>query len=271
MLGSDLLKDLKADGQTVIALTENEFNITDPVSIESACQPHEEARVLINAAAYTQVDQCESNPDLAMNVNGKGPGYLADWCRRTNTQLIHFSTDYVFDGKGSAPFTEHDAPHPINMYGKSKLAGESAIRAHLKNHVIFRIQWLFGQHGPNFIKTISEIAKAGQPLKVVNDQFGTPTWTKDVSSAVRAILHAPPSFGTYHFRNDGYTSWYDVASHIVSTLQLNTEVTPVDSTAFPRPAERPKNGRLSMDKYLNLALTKPRHWRDAVTSFLKGS
>ncbi len=185
---------------------------------------------VINAAAYTNVDGCEDERELAYNVNGKAPGYVAEACAAINAKLVHYSTDYVFDGS-KKEYVESDTTNPINVYGESKLLGEQNIARAMKDYRIIRTSWLFGRHGKNFVDTMLTLSKQMDRVKVVNDQVGKPTYTVDLAEKTREILELPP--GIYHITNDGVCSWYEFASAIIP----NT--TPCTSEEFPRKAKRP--------------------------------
>jgi dTDP-4-dehydrorhamnose reductase len=210
---------------------------------------------VINAGAYTDVDGCEDKQELAFQVNGHGPGYVAEACNKINATLIHFSTDYVFDGSKNE-YIESDAPGPINVYGHSKLIGEQKIAENLDDYRIIRISWLFGTHGKNFVETMLRLSREMAQVRVVNDQFGKPTYTVDLANKITEIAELDP--GIYHITNDGICSWYEFASAIIN----NT--VPCTSDEFPRKARRPKYSVLVNTK------TKPmRHWKDALKDYLK--
>ncbi len=185
-VGWELQRALGPLGE-VIALGSAEMNLADPQAIR---QTLAEVRpdVIINPAAYTAVDRAETEPDLAMAVNGNAPGILAEEAKRLNAALIHFSTDYVFDGAQTAPYTEEDSPNPQSMYGRSKLAGELAIRASGAKHLILRTSWVYGVHGGNFMKTMLRLGRERDELRVVADQFGAPTWARDLATTTATLL-----------------------------------------------------------------------------------
>ncbi|KKH59367.1 dTDP-4-dehydrorhamnose reductase [Methanosarcina mazei] len=250
MLGSDLCKVFP----DAVKLTHHDLDITDRDQvIESILEIKPD--VVINAAAYTNVDGCEDNKELAFQVNGYGPGYIAEACARAGAKLVHFSTDYVFDGS-KKEYVESDIPDPINVYGDSKLLGEKKIIENMDDYRIVRISWLFGIHGKNFVETMLKLSGEMDTVKVVNDQFGKPTYTMDLASKVKEIIELDP--GIYHITNDGICSWYEFASSIIDN------VIPCTSEEFPRKAKRPKYSVLVNTK------TEPmRHWREALKAYLK--
>ncbi len=250
MLGSDLCKVFP----DAVKLTHHDLDITDREQvIESILKIKPD--VVINAAAYTNVDGCEDNKELAFKVNGYGPGYIAEACAKVGAALVHISTDYVFDGS-KKEYIESDIPNPINVYGDSKLLGEKKIIENINDYRIVRISWLFGIHGKNFVETMLKLSREMDAVKVVNDQFGKPTYTMDLASKIREIIELEP--GIYHITNDGICSWYEFASSIIDN------VVPCTSEEFPRKAKRPKYSILVNTK------TEPmRHWREALKVYLK--
>ena len=267
MLGSDFASVLKTTSHTVYALDSADINITNPQSIQSALKTLS-PEVIINCAAFTKVDACETEREKAYAVNGTGAGYLAAFCREHHTKLVHFSTDYIFDGKKSAPYLETDAPNPINHYGASKLAGELAILETLDTHYIFRIQWLYGHFGPHFIRTMVALSKTRTEFQVVEDQIGSPTWTMEVVKSVISALEADAPYGIYHLANTGYTSWHNLALFVFEQLGIQATVAPQTTDQLSRPAKRPLNSRLNIQKYLDLGLYQPATWQEAASAYL---
>lgn len=210
--------------------------------------------IVINAAAYTDVDGCEDNQEHAFKVNGQAPGQIANACHESGSLLIHYSTDYVFNGE-KEEYSESDAPDPINVYGASKLLGEQLIQENHDNFLIIRTSWLFGPHGRNFVDTMLTLSQQMERVKVVSDQFGKPTYTKDLATATASLLDREP--GIYHVTNDGTCSWYDFARAIIPNA------VPCSSDEFPRKAKRPKYSVLKPTR------TRPlRHWREALADYL---
>jgi dTDP-4-dehydrorhamnose reductase len=250
MLGTDLQKAFPE----AAVLSHREVDITDREQVIRIIKDLRPG-VVINAAAYTNVDGCEDARELAFNVNGKAPGYIAEACAAANAKLVHYSTDYVFDGSKNE-YVETDATKPINVYGESKLQGEQNIVRAMKNYRIIRTSWLFGRHGKNFVDTMLTLSKQMDKVKVVNDQVGKPTYTVDLADKTREIIEMSP--GIYHITNDGVCSWYEFASAIIP----NT--TPCTSKEFPRKAKRPQFSVL-----VNTKTTPMRHWREALADYLK--
>lgn len=212
--------------------------------------------IVINAAAYTAVDKAETERDLAMQINATMPGVIAQWCAQNKATLIHFSTDYVFDGSGEKPWVETDTPNPINWYGQTKLEGEKLIQASGCISYIFRIAWVYCEWGTNFRNTIRRLACERKELKIVNDQWGAPTHAMDVAKHVTELLSAlmvaknTPQPGLYHWRFAPYCTWYDFARKIIQEARNENlpvvveNILPINSEQFPTPARRPKNSRL---------------------------
>jgi dTDP-4-dehydrorhamnose reductase len=211
--------------------------------------------VLINAAAYTDVDGCEDNRDLAFAVNGEGPGYIAAACSEIGAILVHYSTDYIFDGT-KPEYREDDPPNPISIYGDSKVLGEISIKKNMEDFRIIRTSWLFGSHGKNFVDTILSLSRQIPEVRVVNDQIGKPTYTFDLAEATPDIISSKP--GIYHVTNDGQCSWYEFASSFIPNA------IPCSSAEFSRRAQRPAYSVL-----VNTKTSPLRHWREAVEEYIK--
>lgn len=229
---------------------------------------------IINCAAFTNVDGCEEQVDLAMRVNGEGPGLLAELAKELGAVLVHISTDFVFDGRKKSPYIEEDQPQSLSVYGKSKLAGEQQIlQSDLQEYFIIRTSWLYGAGGNNFVETIIRLAKEKPELKVVADQHGTPTWTKDLAQAIFALLRTQ-EYGIYHYSNEGECSWFEFASEIVALARTNLNVKvdrllPIPSESYPLPAERPKYSVMSKDKIKQVTgLTIP-VWQKSLKTYLR--
>ena len=214
-------------------------------------------QLIINCAAYTAVDQAESEPELAHRINGVAPGVIAEEAKSLNAAIVHFSTDYVFDGRKAGLYCESDIPNPINVYGASKLAGERAIAATGVNHLILRCSWVYGMHGNNFLRTILRLANTQPALRVVADQCGAPTWSGDVAAAAAALIAQAAAGdacwwsqygGIYHVCSRGRTSWHAFAQAILRHAGLPTPVLAISSADYVAAAQRPANSGMSIDK-----------------------
>jgi len=238
MLGTDAVALLGRRGHDVVAVGHADLELTDGDAVKAALG---EVDVVLNCAAWTAVDDAETQEDAALLVNGTIPGVLAGAAAATGTRLVHISTDYVFAGDASSPYDEDAPVAPRSAYGRTKAAGEAAVRAALPDaHLVVRTAWLYGAHGGCFPKTIARVAAERGGLAVVDDQVGQPTWTRDVADLVLRLVDADAPAGTYHATSSGQTSWYGFAQRVVAAAGLDPAiVTPTDSEAFPRPAPRP--------------------------------
>jgi len=277
-LGRDVALAARAAGRAVMCYGREDLDITDKGAVFSVMEK-EAPGIIINAAAYTKVDLAEKERERAFQVNCEGARNLALASSATGAALIHISTDFVFDGRGTSPYKEEDETAPIGVYGQSKLAGEEAIRAACERHIIIRTSWLYGVHGANFVKTILRLAGERDILKVVNDQRGSPTWTMDIAGAIMKITEAlkkgaPPLFGLYHYSDDGAVSWFDFALAIVEEarelgMELKCrELEPIPTSAYPTPTARPAYsvlGTTKIKKTFNLSIPL---WRDSLKAML---
>jgi dTDP-4-dehydrorhamnose reductase len=269
MLGSDIVSVLSGLGHDVKSLGSQEIDISTPFSVESVLSPYSKADLVINCAAYTKVDLAESEFDKAMAVNGYGVGHLSRFCKSHHLPLIHFSTDYVFDGTKPVPYSEKDNTNPINKYGESKFKGEFEFLDSGVKGYIFRIEWLYGLKGNHFIKTITRLAKSNPSLSIVSDQWGSPTWTYDVAEMIACVIQNKPPKGIYHFSSQGYTNWADFARTFLSISGIECDIIDIPSTKYLTPAKRPMQSRLDISKFLSLGIYTPRPWQDSVSQFLK--
>jgi len=262
MLGRDLSALLGARARGVDL---NEMDITsleDTERVVTALRPS----VVVNCAAYTDVDGCESNRDLAMNVNGEAVGHLALVTRGIGAKLVQVSTDYVFDGSKGAPYLETDPVHPLSVYGESKLLGERNAVANPDN-LIVRTQWLYGLHGKNFVETMLRLAGEKDQLRVVDDQIGSPTWTVDLAGAIAALIEKECR-GVYHAANAEFCSWNGFARAIFEESGLAVNVTGMTTTELNRPAQRPLYSTLDCTKLTQDTGFRPQPWRTALRSYL---
>jgi len=261
-VGFELVRALAPLGE-VVAVGRSDCDLANPDSLRD-CFRSVGPDVVVNPAAYTAVDRAESEPEHARTVNAQAPGILADECARSGALLVHYSTDYVFDGTADAPYTESSPTHPPGVYGRTKLEGEQAIAASGCRHLIFRTSWVFGAHGANFLKTILRLAAERDSLKIVSDQIGAPTSASLLADATAQILgrltHSPSAdlpLGLYHLAAAGHTSWFDYARLVVESarkagrpIKLAPDaLLPIPSSEYPTPAARPKNSRLDTTKF----------------------
>ncbi len=267
MLGRDLAASAP-DGVELVAASRADLDISDTGAVARRLDEMR-PRWVVNAAAYTQVDRAESEPELAMRTNGTAVGDLADACARRGVALAHYSTDYVFAGDAARPYIEDDATSPLGAYGRSKLRGEEGIRASGVEHLLLRTQWLFGEHGRSFPRTMWERATRGQATRVVNDQWGRPTYTPDLAEATWRLLSGPAR-GTLHVTNGGGpATWYDVARAVFEAAGAEKLLSPCSTAEYPTPARRPAYGVLDTSRVEMVAGVTMRVWRDALLAFLE--
>lgn len=268
MLGHDLRRVFKEDKNYKIHLFD--VDTLDITKLRESEKTLKDAgvEVIINAAAYTAVDNCEdkAHKKACFAVNAKGPENLAKIAAKIDAILVQVSTDYVFKGNKKEGYTERSRINPINQYGASKADGEKAIKEHMKKFFIVRTSWLFGKNGDNFVKTMIKLSKKFPELTVVNDQKGKPTWTMDLARHVKFLIESSKPFGVYHFANEGETTWYKFTREIMKQIKSDTPVKPCTSDEFPRPAPRPANSVL-----LNMKFKRMRHWKRALSDYLQDS
>jgi dTDP-4-dehydrorhamnose reductase len=263
MLGKDLMSLL---GGRARGIDIEDIDITSFESVErvlTALKPS----VVINCAAYTDVDGCETDTEKAMQVNGEGVAYLAMTTRLLDAKLVHISTDYVFDGGKGTPYIEDDAPHPLGVYGESKLAGEMNA-AFNQNNLIVRTQWLYGLHGKNFVETMLKLAAEKDELSVVNDQTGSPTWTIDLAKAIIALVDKDCR-GIYHAANSGFCTWNDFSRAIFEESGIHIKVNGMTTDQLNRPARRPLYSTLDCGKLKADTGFVPQPWRMALRAYLE--
>jgi dTDP-4-dehydrorhamnose reductase len=254
-IGWELQHTLASIGN-VIACDRSTANLADPQSLVKVIRDVN-PNIIVNAAAYTAVDKAESEPALAMQINGTAPGILAEEAKKIGSILIHYSTDYVFDGKSQTPYRETDTPNPLNVYGQTKFAGEQAIQAVGGKHLILRTTWVYGNRGHNFFLTMLRLGKERPELKIVNDQIGAPTWCRFIAQAsadmIRQCLIKSDLWGLYHLTADNYTSWHGFAETIFKHLNFPNapRLMAIPSTEYPLPAKRPLYSVLSNQKIQN--------------------
>ena len=265
MLGSDVVPCLRAAGYRVTESDLPECDITRREHVEAAIDGSD---VVINCAAYTDVDGAERDPETAWAVNAAGPKILAGAAAEIDAYLVHISTDFVFDGTLARPYAPDDRPHPINVYGRTKLAGESGVLSTWPRSSVIRVQWTYGHAGRHFVSKFLARALACDELMMVDDQVGSPTWTRDVACALRALVVHQPA-GIFHFAADGYATRFEVAEEILAACGLEHKtLQPCRTSDFDAPADRPLNSRFDCSD-IDRLLDSPRpHWRMSLGEFL---
>ncbi len=268
MLGMDLRARLEETYQCVAVQGRRDLDITRRVDVLrwiEDVRPH----IVINAAAYTDVDGCETRGVRAMQVNGNGPGHLARACAQVGAFMVQVSTDFVFDGMSKTPYPEEAPVNPLSVYGASKLLGEQEVASHLERFLIVRTSWLYGIHGRNFVEAILSQAEGGGPLRVVADQIGSPTYAPDVSEALDRLLQLGTT-GTMHVANTGACSWFDFAQKILESSGYGTvPIERITSAHLNRPARRPTYSALSCERYAALSGHRLRPWQEALQQYLQ--
>jgi len=266
MLGHDLVDVLSAEHE-VSTTTIDTLDITDIDKTIKTVQKHN-PDVLVHAAAFTDVDGSESNPDLAYKVNAIGTRNVAVACLEADCAMVYICTDYVFDGTNTTPYYEYDQTKPLGVYGKTKHAGEVYIRDILNKFYIVRTAWLYGYNGPNFVTTMLNLAKTTDSISVVNDQIGSPTYTVDLAEAIACIIKRP-SYGIYHVTNSDHCSWFDFADEIFKQANVEVDLKPVTTEEFPRPAPRPKYSVLENYNWKMEGYPKIRSYKEALADYMK--
>ncbi|QVN01994.1 dTDP-4-dehydrorhamnose reductase [Pseudomonas rhodesiae] len=260
----------------LIVLGREQLDLTNVDQIRQQVRAHRPG-LIINAAAHTAVDQAESEPEVAFAINAIAPGILAEEAKALGAPLIHYSTDYVFDGSKPAPYTEADTPNPLGVYGQSKLAGEQAIAAVGGEHLILRTSWVYSNHGKNFLLTMQRLLQEKPQMRIVADQIGAPTWAGTIADSTRALIEhwqagAAGTWGVYHLTAQGETSWFGFAQaigeHLRATGKACAELEAIPSSAYPTPAKRPLNSRLDCSRLQQQWHVAQPHWLDALRECL---
>lgn len=267
-VGYELERSLQGLGQ-ITALNRDEMDLANFDNIRAVIRAFR-PDLIVNAAAYTAVDKAESESESAMKINGEAPGIIAEEAKKINAALIHYSTDYVFDGSKVGEYVETDLTNPINVYGRSKLAGELAIAAVGVPHLILRTSWVYGMRGKNFLLTISRLAREKRKLNIVSDQIGAPTWCRTIADSTAHIIAKSSDAddlkhrfqewsGIYHLTAQGAASWYEFACGIVNSLDLeqSPDIAPIHAVEYPVPAQRPMNSRMSCARFMNTFCSLP--------------
>jgi len=266
-LGFDVVLACKENKIDVIGIDIDDLDITIPEAVDRFLQ-ESKAAILVHCAAYTAVDRAEEEKEQCFKVNVDGTRNLAKACKRLGMKMVYFSTDYVFPGTGEQPWKENDKKDPINVYGQSKSQSEEIVNEILDQYFILRISWVFGVNGNNFVKTMLRLGKENGQVNVVNDQIGSPTYTKDVADLIINMMFTQ-EYGIYHVTNEGFCSWYEFACEIFKQANMEVLVIPLDSSQFPTKAARPHNSRLDKSQLLLKGFTALPTWKDALKRFLR--
>ena len=265
MLGTDLAAIAAGRGYSVTGLDLPAFDITRADHLQRAVA---QGGVIVNCAAYTNVEKAEAEPQLAHKVNAEAVGRLGEIAKQAGLPVLHISTDFVFDGTLKRPYTEADTPNPVSVYGSSKWLGEQALMASGCRHCIVRVEWTYGKKGVNFIQKLLDAARAGKSLRVVDDQVGAPTATTTVSSAICELLEEGFPEGIFHLAAGGFVSRFEMAQFMFETLKMPVELSPCKTSDFPSAAKRPLNSRFHCGK-IETAIGRPlEHWKETLSDYL---
>ena len=266
-LGYDVVKELERRGLEAVGVDIEEMDITDKESVSSVIgQAGVDA--VIHCAAYTAVDAAEDNEEICRKVNAEGTQNIADICKQLDIKMLYISTDYVFGGEGERPWEPDDERDPQSVYGQTKYEGELAVQNTLEKYFIVRIAWVFGINGKNFVKTMLKLAETRDSLTVVNDQFGSPTYTYDLAKLLVDMIQTD-KYGVYHATNEGICTWYEFACAIFKEAGIPMNVSPVTSAEYAAKAKRPANSRMSKEKLTENGFEKLPTWQDALHRYME--
>jgi dTDP-4-dehydrorhamnose reductase len=274
-VGTEIQNILSSTYQ-LTSISRQQIDLTQPEKLRTIIRDIK-PEIIINAAAYTAVDKAENEAEIAHIINAIAPQIIAEETEKIGSFLIHISTDYVFNGQSNYPYQENDITQPLNIYGTTKLAGEKAIQQTCQNHIILRTAWVYGTYGKsNFVKTMLRLGKERSEIRVVADQIGTPTWSKDIASTISQIIPQLTSeiTGIYHYTNSGVASWYDFAINIFQEAKklgfplTIDQIIPITTPQYPTPAKRPPYSVLSCEKISKLLATYPPHWQQRLQLML---
>lgn len=266
-LGFDVVNELTERGIEAVGVDIDQMDITDAASVDKVIKEAGPDAV-IHCAAYTAVDAAQENEESCRRVNAEGTQNIANICKELDIKMLYISTDYVFSGEGERPWEPEDACDPKSVYGQTKYEGELAVKNTLDKYFIVRIAWVFGVNGKNFIKTMLNLAKTHDTIRVVNDQFGSPTYTYDLAKLLADMVQTE-KYGVYHATNEGVCSWYEFACEIFRKAKVQVNVIPVSTKEYGAKAPRPHNSRMSKEKLTENGFERLPSWQDALERFLK--
>lgn len=266
-LGYDVVKELDKRGYISVGVDKEKMDLTDLSNISNFIKDSN-IDAIIHCAAYTAVDLAEDNKELCEIVNSLSVKEISNACKELDIPLVYISTDYVFDGTKDGEYTESDIENPINVYGKTKLDGENYVKEILNKYYIVRISWVFGENGNNFINTMLRLSKEHKELNIIDDQIGSPTYTKDLAPLLVDMLESD-RYGLYHVTNEGFCSWYEFAKEIFKLKNIDIKVNSISTKDYPTKARRPLNSKMSKQKLIDKGFTPLRNWKEAVKDYLK--
>lgn len=265
-LGHDVIIALNERGHKAIGVDRSEMDLTINSQIREFIQRHN-PDAIIHCAAYTAVDNAEDNEELCRQINATSVKEIAQLAKVLDIPMIYISTDYVFDGTKDGEYSEDNIPNPINVYGKTKLEGELYVQDILEKYYIVRISWVFGENGNNFIDTMIRLSKDRKELNVIDDQIGSPTYTKDLAPLLVDMIESD-KYGIYHVTNEGFCSWYEFAKEIFRIANIDINVNPIQASQYPTKATRPMNSKMNKEKLVNNRFRKLRNWKEAVKEYI---
>lgn len=268
-LGYDVVKELEKRGHKAVGVDRKEMDLTSTEQIKE-CIENVKPEAIIHCAAYTAVDKAEDEEELCRRVNAIATKDIAECAKKLDIPMIYISTDYVFDGSKDGEYTEDDIPNPINVYGKTKHEGEVYVQELLEKYYIVRISWVFGENGNNFIDTMLRLAKDRNEINVINDQVGSPTYTKDLASLLVDMIETD-KYGVYHATNEGYCTWYEFAKEIFRIADVDISVNPITTKEYATKALRPMNSKMSKQKLKDNGFKKLRNWKDTVQEYIRNA
>lgn len=266
-LGYDVVKELDKRGYQAIGVDREQMDLTSTQQIKE-CIGNIKPEAIIHCAAYTAVDKAEDEEELCRRVNAVATKDIAEYAKELDIPMIYISTDYVFDGTKDGEYTEDDIPNPINVYGKTKYEGEIYVQELLEKYYIVRISWVFGQNGNNFIDTMLRLSKEKDSLNVINDQVGSPTYTKDLAPLLVDMIETD-KYGIYHATNEGYCTWYDFAKEIFKVANIDIEVRKITTLEYLMKAKRPMNSKISKQKLIDNNFKMLRNWKESIREYLR--
>ena len=265
-LGYDVVKELEKRGHQAIGVDRKEMDLTSTQQIKE-CIENVKPEAIIHCAAYTAVDKAEDEEELCRRVNAIATKDIAECAKKLDIPMIYISTDYVFDGTKDGEYTEEDIPNPINVYGKTKHEGEVYVQEILDKFYIVRISWVFGENGNNFIDTMLRLSKERDSLNVINDQVGSPTYTKDLAPLLVNMIETE-KYGIYHATNEGYCTWYEFAKEIFKVANIDIEVKPINTSEYIVKASRPMNSKMSKDKLKKNEYDSLSNWKTSIKKYM---
>lgn len=266
-LGYDVVKELEKREHQAVGVDRERMDLTSTEQIKE-CIENVKPEAIIHCAAYTAVDKAEDEEELCRRVNAIATKEIAEHAKELDIPMIYISTDYVFDGTKNGEYKEEDTPNPINVYGKTKHEGELYVQKLLEKYYIVRISWVFGENGNNFVDTMFRLSKGRDKLNIINDQVGSPTYTKDLARLLVDMIETD-KYGIYHATNEEYCTWYEFANEIFNVYNASIEVNPIATSEYPTKAKRPMNSKMNKDKLNINGFIKLRAWKDALKDYIE--